>query len=234
MTDKKDIELIGEYEELVVLLRQLHKDTPILEKQHQSINKAFVNAQEKLETTIASANKEITKAKTSIMADFEADCRKIIEDLIADAQSQATATMKKLQTERKNLELLLSKLENIETKLEGIGEQLEHQIEDTKKQPIKRKKSELIDGEIYTGEELVKKFSSHINKDLFVKRVIAKTGNPWKNDYCMLITGYDDVDICGETYRDGTMYEEHKEYPLHDSFMIYRGPSEQEIIDSRK
>ena len=56
MTDKKDIELIGEYEELVVLLRQLHKDTPILEEQHQSINKAFVNAQEKLETTIASAN----------------------------------------------------------------------------------------------------------------------------------------------------------------------------------
>ena len=234
MIDKKDIELIGEYEELVVLLRQLHKDTPILEKQHQSISKAFVNAQEKLETTIASADEEIAKAKKSIMADFEADCRKFIEGLIVDAQSQATATMRKLQAERKSLELLLSKLENIEKKLEGVGEQLECKIEDTKKQPAKRKKSELIDGEVYTGEELIKKFSSHINKDLFVKRVIARSGNPWKNDYCMLITNSDDIAIYGETYKDGVMYEEHKSYPLHDSFMIYRGPSEQEILDSRK
>jgi hypothetical protein len=114
MIDKKDIELIGEYEELVVLLRQLHKDTPILEKQHQSISKAFINAQEKLETTIASANEEIAKAKKSIMAEFEADCRKFIEGLIVDAQSQATATMRKLQAERKSLELLLSRLEDIE------------------------------------------------------------------------------------------------------------------------
>lgn len=234
MTNKKDIELIDEYEELLVLLRQLHNDTPILEKQHQSINNAFVRSQEKLESTIASANEEISKTKKNILADFEADCRKIVAASITEAQSQAALTLKKLQEERKGLELLLSKLKNIETKLERVGEKLEQQVVDSKKQPAKLKKSELVDGEIYTGEELVKKFRTHINKDLFVKRIVVKSGNPWKNDYCMLITGYDVSSICGETYKDGTMYEEHKEYPLHDSFMIYRGPSEQEIIDSRK
>jgi hypothetical protein len=234
MTNKKDIELINEYEELLVLLRQLHKDTPILEKQHHSINKAFVDAQKKLETTIASANEEIEIIKKNILADFEVDCRKIIGDLISEAQSQTALTLKKLQAERKSLELLLSKVENIETKIESFGERLEQQIEDTQKQPGKRKKSELIDGEIYTGEELIKRLSSHINKDLFVKRIIAKSGKPWKSDYCMLITGYDDTEIRGETYKDGTIYEEHKEYPLYDSFMIYRGPSEQKIIDSRQ
>ena len=41
MITKNDIDLIEEYEELIVLLRQLHDDVPILEKQHNSIKKAF-------------------------------------------------------------------------------------------------------------------------------------------------------------------------------------------------
>lgn len=234
MMDEKDVKLIGEYEELLVLLRRLHEDTPILEKQHRSISKAFVNAQEKLELTIASADEQIAKSKKSILAAFEMDCRKIVKDLLEDAQSQVEVTFKKLQSERKELESLLSKLEKVEKKLEIAEERLEKRTEDVERQTVKRPKIELIDGKIYTGEELIKKFSTHINKDLFVKRIVAKSGNPWKNDYCMLITDADETTIYGETYKDGIMFEDNKEYPLHDSFMIYRGPSEQDILSSRR
>ena len=61
MVTKNDIDLIEEYEELIVLLRQLHDDVPILEKQHNSIKKAFKNAQEKLDSTIKSSEEEMRK-----------------------------------------------------------------------------------------------------------------------------------------------------------------------------
>ena len=234
MIDDKDIKLIGEYEELVILLRQLHEDTPILEKQHRSINKAFVNAQEKLESTIAAANEEIAKSKNNILADLETECRKIVSGLVVEAQFQAESTLKKLQAERKSLELLLSKLENVEAKLANAEARIENQIADVKKQPSKQKYSELIDGEVYEGEELIKKFFANIDKNLFVKRVLSKSGQTWKNDYCMLITNINGSKICGEIYKDGIMYEDQKEYPLKDSFMIYRGPSEEKILNSRR
>lgn len=227
MINEKDIELIGEYEELLVLLRQLHKDTPVLEKQHRSISQAFVVAQEKLESTIASSGKEINKLKKDVLADFEVECRKVVESLFSDAQSKAEETLKRIQSEKKSLELLLSRVESAEALLEN-------RIDEVKKTPSKRKKVELIDGEVYTGEELLEKYESHINKDLFVKRIVAKSGKPWNNDYCMLITEIDDTRVYGEIYRDGTMYEEHKGYSIYDSFMIYRGPSEEAILESRE
>lgn len=227
MANNKDITLIGEYEELLVLLRQLHKDTPILEKQHHSLKQAFVSAQEKLETTIASADEQITKSKQKILVDFEAECRKIINTILSDAQVQATETLKKIQTEKKSLEALLDKCDD--AKLE-----IRTRLDEAKTHPIKRKQSDLVDGEIYTGEELLEKFSSHIDKDLFVKRIVAKSGKPWNNDYCMLVTGIEETRVFGEIYRDGTMYEEHKGYSIYDSFMIYRGPSEKEILKARE
>lgn len=227
MVNEKDIELIGEYEELLVLLRQLHKDTPILEKQHSSISQAFVVAQEKLESTISSSGEEMNKLKKDVLADFEVECRKVVDDLFSEAQSNVASTLKRIQSEKKSLELLLSRVESAEALLEN-------RIDEVKKTPGKRKKVELIDGEVYTGEELLKKYESHINKDLFVKRIVAKSGKPWNNDYCMLITEVDDTRVYGEIYRDGTMYEEHKGYSICDSFMIYRGPSEETILESRE
>jgi hypothetical protein len=234
MMNDRDEKMIDEYEELLVLLRQLHEDTPILEKQHRSIKKAFVSAQEKLESTIASAGDVITKSKETILADFKVECQKIIDDLFAEAQAQAADTLKKLKTEKENVEQLLSRIENVGMHLETTAERLGHQAEETKKQTTKRKKIELVDGDIYKGEELIKKFSAHIGIDLFVKRIIVRSGNPWKNDYCMLITGADATTIYGVIYKDGSVLEEQKGYPLSDSFMIYRGPSEQEILDSRR
>ena len=227
MINEKDIELIGEYEELIVLLRQLHKDTPILEKQHRSISQAFVAAQEKLESTIASSSKEINKLKIEILADFEIACRKVIDDLVSDAKSKAEATLKSIHAEKKSLEQLLSRVEVAVALLETRADEIE-------KTPSKRKKKELVDGEIYSGEELLEKYASHIDKDLFVKRIIAKRGQPWNHDYCMLITEIGDTRVYGEIYRDGTMIENHKGYSIYDSFMIYRGPSETEILESRE
>lgn len=227
MANNKDIELIGEYEELLVLLRQLHRDTPILEKQHHSIKQAFVSAQEKMETTIAAADKQITKSKQKILADFESECQKIINTILSDAQTQAAETLKKIQTEKICLEALLNKCD-------GVKLEMKTRLDEAETQQIKRKRSDLVDGEIYTGEELLEKFSSHIDKDLFVKRIIAKSGKPWNNDYCMLVTEIEENMVFGEIFRDGNMYEENKGYSIYDSFMIYRGPSEKEILKARE
>jgi hypothetical protein len=233
MMNDRDEKMIDEYEELLVLLRQLHEDTPILEKQHRSIKKAFVSAQEKLESTIASAGDVITKSKETILADFKVECQQIIDDLFAEAQAQAADTLRKLISEKESVEQVRSKIDNAGMHLETSEERLEHRLEEAKKQPTKRQKNDLVDGEIYKGEEIIKKFSAHIGKDLFVKRIIVRNGNPWKNDYCMLITDADSATIYGEIYKDGSLLEEQKGYPLSDSFMIYRGPSEQMILGSR-
>ena len=89
METNKDVEIITEYEELLVLLKKLHEDTPVLEKQHKSITKAFVSAQEKLESTIESSNEELEKAKKVILANFSNECKRIVSEVLSDAQKQS-------------------------------------------------------------------------------------------------------------------------------------------------
>ena len=55
--------MLEEYEELIVLLRQLHSDVPVLEGQHRSIQQAFVSAQTKLENTITDEEKNDRMAR---------------------------------------------------------------------------------------------------------------------------------------------------------------------------
>ena len=226
MTNEVDLETIEKYEDLIVLLRKLHADTPILEKQHKSIKQAFVIAQEKLETTIETSNDEIGEIKKKILTDFEKECRAIVTETITHVQEQATALIEKIQVEEKTLSSLLQKAEI-------TSQQLSAQIGTLPDRSNKYSDEELIDGEIYTGEELIGKFASYIDENLFVKRIVGKTGKPWNNDYCMLVTDFSDTMIYGEIYKDGELSNESKGYSIYDSYMIYRGPSEKAILKSR-
>ena len=204
--DNNDIKLINDYENLIVLLRQLHNDTPILEQQHKSIKKAFVDAQEKLETTIATSDKKIEKVKKAALTDFEKECKVIISGMLSDFQEQATKILKDIELQKTELNLLLSKVDSAVTSLATA-------------------KAELMDGEIYSGKELIKNFKSHINKDLIVKRISPKSGKTWENDYCMFITEFDEYRLYGKIYLNGTLIKERTFYPIDNSFMIYNSPS---------
>ena len=117
MTDKQDIELIDEYEELLVLLRQLHKDTPILEKQHKSISQAFVAAQEKLNSTIASSGPEIGRVKEGILLEFSNECKSIVAELLSSSKAQTAELLNQIQVEKKNLEIITAESVNSIKKL---------------------------------------------------------------------------------------------------------------------
>ena len=230
MTNEKDLELIQEYEELIILLKQLHEDTPVLEKQHKSIQEAFVSAQTKLEKTISSSNTEIKEVKEKILNEFRQECDEIFSESLESAKKQTEAMIKKIKSEEKNISELITRAEEASKRLSEVTTNIPLT---TSKTSTRTYKDNLVDGDIYTGEELVEKFIEHIDEDLFVKRIVAKTGKPWSKDYCMLVTGSKGGSLCGEIYDNGILTKEYMSYSLDDKYMIYRGPSEKKILKSR-
>lgn len=252
MANKKDIELLEEYEELIALLRQLHDDVPVLEKQHRSIQQAFVSAQTKLEKTIAESDAEMQKKKKQILAEFEKECNAVAErvllnlqskltsafedafvdvqkacDTIAkatlnDAETRAASLLKEVQEKEKNVNALLKKAEIV--------------AQQSAASPTKHKEvseAQLEDGLECTGKELSQRFHAHINKDLFVKRIGKRNGRAWKRDTCMFVTEISNGMIYGDKYIGETLSDERVGYDVTDLFVIYRGPSEKAILKSR-
>lgn len=259
MASKKDVELLEEYEELVALLRELHNDVPILEKQHSSIKQAFVLAQEKLEKTATESGDEIQKKKDIILSEFEKECQKVAKNILFDLQRHMRESLDELANEfrKKCVEISEDAISNVETgtnkfmkeitakekelntalkKVEVVSQQSTQIVEKSKKRTTQTVDldPQLKDGLHCTGRHLSEEYSKHINKDLFVKRVGRKNARPWNNDFCMFVTEVDNGKIYGDRYKDGELYDEHIGYDLSDFFMIYRGPSEKKILKNLK
>ena len=257
MIDKQDIELLEEYEELIALLRQLHSDVPVLEKQHLSIREAFISAQAKLEKTIMESDAKLQQNKMQILTEFEKECTVITERVLVNMQTRLTELFKKaLDDAKKECQRIASttvtnaetavreSLKEIEKKEKDVTKllkkadsitQIPPSPEDNSKKRKPRMPSipELEDGFECTGKQILEQFATHINRDLFVKRIGKKNGRAWNNDFCMFVTEVSEGMICGDRYKDGDLYDEQVSYGDDDLFIIYRGPSEKTILKSR-
>ena len=258
MSDKRDVDILEEYEELIVLMRQLHDDVPILEKQHKSIRNAFVSAQAKMEKTIDSAGDEIRHHKGEILAEFEAECKDTAESFLSDFQVRVKNLLQTMLAEFEEQCRIVSDevLDDAEVRAEELLEEVQKtersvhtllsattsaaqrvpaSVEVPKKRTDKPVKAEplLEDGYRCTGVELYQKFASHFNKDLFVKRIGRKNGRAWNNDFCMFVIEVSDGKLYGDRYKDGDLYDEQVGYELEDLFEIYSSPSEKMILKSR-
>ena len=255
MMDVKNNELISECEELLVLLKQLHKDTPILEKQHKSLKQAFVSAQAKLESTIESSDAEMERIKNKILLEFSNECKLIVSEVLSSSQTQIGELLKKIQLEKTKLESLseqciastiklMSTIDEAKNVLNELSNQIyssEHALKIQKKQDeisnskktSSKKYIQFDYGEILSGAEIWKKYHDKTATPIIVQ---APT---WKGDYCYIITDYDEVknQVKGRLYLNGkpritkVSPNGRKTFTGKTDFFPYKSPNEKSIID---
>lgn len=260
MITDKDIEILAEYEELIVLLGKLHEDTSVLEKQHQSLHNAFISAQHKLDSTIASSSLEMDKIKKQALSEFSAECKIIVSEIVSKAEEQAISTVKKIQTERKALEAIRTECDNATAQLTTTVEKAKSLLNELNNQASKIKSSNSQDvgivqqhrqdalsqsnnppikkyiefkyGEVLSGAEIWKKYNGKTATPIIVQ---APT---WTGDYCYVITEYDKTksQVKGRIYLDGKPrstkgYPEGKRtFTAKTEFIPYKSPNENSII----
>lgn len=256
MTNEKDLELIREYEELIILLKQLHEDTPVLEKQHESIREAFVKAQKRLDTSMKSSEKTLEEMKEKIKIDFSEECNAILADLMKSTQNQVSAWVAQIQTEKNDLMRIyeqcnssLLKLDTASDRAEQILGALNSKVDsvkipyiyddktiskdkDVKSSKKVRTNIEFNYDETLTGAEIWKKYKGATSLPIIVQ---APT---WTGDYCYVITEYDKAkkQVKGRIYLNGKLRTTkgypngHRTFTDKTEFKLYKSPNEQSII----